>query len=497
MNEVRRYLQGQVVDERFPLIQYLGATEHSCVFLTEYADAENNRAAIKLIPAPPRSTEPMLTRWRLASRFAHPHLLRLYDAGRCTIDGAPMLYVVMEFAEENLGETLIRRPLSPAETHEMLCPVLDALGYIHGKGFVHGHVQPSNIMAIGDKLKLSSDRIARIGELPDRRNGNARYCAPEYDTASLSQATDVWSLGMTIVECLTERWADADRAAIALPADLPAPFSELARHCLNKSPRRRWDVPALKARLQVRSFALKQEAAISALAPARAPERKPEAKAKPAPTPVLAPAPVVRPEASAKLRRPLALIAATGVALTTVAVGVALHKHSSHATARAVAAEPPAAQTDVARARTSENAAPPAQAQPAPVALPLPSFNGRTSAVTDVVEAASVPPAPTPVKPASESTRGDVLHRAVPEVPLFASRTISGTVRVGVRVKVDPAGKVVAAELDPAGPSRYFARLSMEAAHEWKFAGAGPSEWLIRFNYSNSATTATAVQRIP
>jgi eukaryotic-like serine/threonine-protein kinase len=175
MIEARRYLQGQVADGRFPLIQYLGGTEHSAVFLTEYAESENQRAAIKLIPAPPGNTEPQLTRWRLAARFSHPHLLRLFEAGRCTLDNADMLYVVMEYAEENLAEILSQRPLSPAETSDLLAPVLEALGYIHGRGFVHGHIQPSNIVAIGDQVKLSSDRICRIGELAERRNGNARY----------------------------------------------------------------------------------------------------------------------------------------------------------------------------------------------------------------------------------------------------------------------------------------------------------------------------------
>jgi len=476
MIEARRYLQGQVVDGRFPLIQYLGGTEHSAVFLTECADTENRRAAIKLVDAPPGNAEPQLTRWRIAARFSHPHLIRLFDAGRCTVENAGMLYVVMEYAEENLAEILAQRALSPVETSEMLGPMLEALGYVHGKGFVHGHIQPSNILAIGDQLKLSSDRICRIGELGERRNGNARYCAPECLAGELSSAGDVWSLGITLVECLTGRLPEpeaASRGAVSLPAELPAPFLELARHCLMKSPQRRWNVSNLKTRLERKAPAL-ESAEVQEVAP-----------------------PVVGREASGKRRYPLALVAGGAIAATAV-LGIALLTHSSHAK------QPDAAAIE--QAATKPEAPPQAQpefrqTQP----LPAPHAAIPSSAPTDVVQAQAAPAAPAVLhlQPTSEPVRAGVLRRALPNVPRFASDTISGTVRVLVRVKVDPSGNVAGAEFDSPGPSRYFARLSMDAARAWKFrppdinAKNVPSEWLIRFAYTSSETTATAVERMP
>lgn len=484
MIEARRYLQGQVADGRFPLLQYLGGSEHSAVFLTECADTENHRAAIKLIDAPPGKAEPQLTRWRIAARFSHPHLIRLFDAGRCTVENAGMLYVVMEYAEENLAEILAQRLLSPVETSEMLGPMLGALGYIHGKGFVHGHLQPSNILAIGDQLKLSSDRICRIGELGERRNGNARYCAPECLAGELSSAGDVWSLGMTLVECLTGRLPEPEaggRGTISLPAELPAPFLELARHCLAKSPQRRWNVSNLKARLERKASALE---ALEEAAP-----------------------PVVPPEAPAKRRYPVALTAA-GLALATLVLGAAVLGHHSRAEQPGAAAvESPAAQSSDAPA--SEQAASKPEAPPQPESKPRsqlqPAPRGTTanSAPTDAVETAPATPVTSHLQPANESVRGGVLRRALPSVPRFASDTISGTVRVLVRVKVDPLGNVAGAEFDSPGPSRYFARLSMDAARAWKFrppdidAKSASSEWLIRFAYTSSETTATAVERIP
>jgi TonB family protein len=502
MIEVQRYLQGQVADERFPLIQFLGGTEHSCVFLTECAGSE--RAAIKLIPAPAGNTEPLLTRWRLAARFSHPHLLRIYDAGRCTVDGADMLYVVMEYAEENLAETLIQRPLSPAETSDLLHPLLDVLGYIHGKGFVHGHVQPSNIMAIGDRLALSSDRICRIGELPERRNGNAPYCAPECGTESLSTAGDIWSLGITIVECLTERLPQVEdsRGGVSLPADLPPPFLELVRHCLTKSPQRRWDVAALKTRLQLNSFALEEAPAAPASTPSPTPAR---AVRRAAPT---------RPKKTAsKHRRSLALTAG-GVAIAAVVLGVVFlrpRSHAKQAPAQSVKIESVTpTESRVAESRPAESpvARPkiaPAKEQPVAKTPPRPKPQPRVDSARESSAAKSVADAAAPVPPrlaaAAPLAQSAVVHRALPDVPRFASSTIRGTVRVRVRVKVNPAGNVSAAELDWPGPSRYFARLSMNAARNWKFrppdanAQAAASEWLIRFDFTRSATTAAAKQQ--
>ncbi|HEX4002380.1 MAG TPA: TonB family protein [Candidatus Acidoferrales bacterium] len=490
MIEAQRYLQGRVVDGRFPLIQYLGGSGHSSVFLTECANTEHKRAAIKLIPAPPGNAQPLLTRWRLAARFSHPHLLRLYETGRCTLDKIDMLYVVMEYAEENLADTLIQRPLSPSEASDLLHPLLDVLGYIHGRGFVHGHVQPSNIMAIGNRLKLSSDRICHIGEFGDRRNGNAPYCAPECGSECLTPASDIWSLGVTIVECLTERMPESrgHRGAVSVPTDLPAPFLELARHCLSRSPHRRWDVAALKSRLKLSSFALK-EAHADPL-PAPVPAQRP-ARVVPGVAPASSSEPVAKPT-----RRFLAL-GATGVAVAAVVLGLAVLRPTSHAQlapSHLVKIDATSVKSILPKQPVSSQSASKISTEPDP----QPPRIGATiasSAPGNVVEAASI--APPSLHPAALA-QGGVVHRVLPDVPRFAAGTIRGTVRVRVRVKVDPTGSVSASQLDSAGPSRYFDRLSMDAARDWKFrapdgdAKAAPSRWLIRFDYTKSATTATA-----
>jgi serine/threonine protein kinase len=472
MIEVQRHLQGQLVDRRFPLLQYLGGTDHGSVFLTEYeyTAGKSQKAAIKLVEAVPGYEEAQLIRWRLAAKFSHPHLLRIFHMDRCKLDGAPMLYVVTEYAEENLADTLLERPLSPSEAHDLLDAVLDVFGYIHSKGFVHGHVRPSNIMAIGEQVKLSSDGICRIDEMTEQRNGRTRYSAPEYAGGGPTTASDVWSLGVTLVECLAgsfEKLSGGGHEGIIVPADLPAPFLEMARHCLIPEPQRRWDVTQLKARLQ-RRVSPEPEVA----APVRV---QPQV-----------------PKTTPKKRFPVALTA-LGVVIAVVLIGMALFHRSSNDSGPGSAKSEAA----VVQPRTTPTASPKAASS-----QPLRSGASVAAEEKGRKAATATPEALHPVGTAT-IVRGDVVRRVMPNVPRDASDTIWGTVRVGVQVNVDPSGNVVTAKLDSAGPSKYFAGLSMAAAREWKFRPPSvdgtnvPSEWVIHFGYTKTESKATPLEQKP
>lgn len=84
----------------------------------------------------------------------------------------------------------------------------------------------------------------------------------------------------------------------------------------------------------------------------------------------------------------------------------------------------------------------------------------------------------------------------LPNVPEAARNTIQGTVRVSVKVDVNGSGGVSGAELDSAGPSQYFARLSLQAARDWKFAPASQDkrQFILRFQFTNHGTGASAVR---
>jgi TonB family protein len=320
MSEAWKQWEGRIVDGKFPLRQFLGGSEHSAVFLTERGDPAQ-RVAIKFIQVEPSAAELQLSRWQRTAKLSHPHLLRLYESGRCRIGDFNLLYLVMEYANENLAEFLPQRPLTPAETRDVLAPALQALGFLHREGLVHGHIQPSNILAIDDQLKLSSDTISpatlakadntkdaqqpaagegefreltRAGESATLRRPSA-YCAPEALKGATSREADIWSLGMSLVEMLTQRAPAFDytsRQDPVLPETLSALYLDIARHCLKRDAKQRWTVAQIAERLNVSTAG---PARTIEMVPATAQPTAPAVASGPAPSvaPVIPAAPVI------------------------------------------------------------------------------------------------------------------------------------------------------------------------------------------------------------
>jgi len=246
--ETWKQWQGQVVGGQFPLREYLGGAGGSAVFVTEIGGAERAKVAIKLLATNLADADIHLARWRKAAKLSHPHLLRVFGMGRCELGDTEYIYIVMEYAEENLGQILPERSLTTAEAEQLLDSVADALIYLHKQGLVHGHIKPANIMAVNDQVKISADGIAAAGE-QNAPLQTTVYDAPEVSMGTISPASDVWSLGVTMVEALSQR-APAGRERLFLPNTVPIGFADLARHCLVRDPQGRWTFPQIMEQLQ-------------------------------------------------------------------------------------------------------------------------------------------------------------------------------------------------------------------------------------------------------
>ncbi|MGB6193670.1 MAG: protein kinase, partial [Terracidiphilus sp.] len=346
---IRADWAGRVINGRFTLRQWLGGSESSGVFLTELAGDPPQRAAIKLIPADVRDAEARMAGWAAATVLSHPHLMRLFHSGSCRIDDTDLLYAVTECAGENLGEIVPERPLTVAETRAMLGPVLDALSYLHEKGYAHGHVKPSNIMVVNDQLKLSVDGVYLSGRLWKHLPTPGVYDAPETATR-MSPAADMWSLGVTLVESLTQQLPSRERSGAPdpmVPESMPQPFAGIARACLRRDPEMRCAVEDVRARL----------------------------------TPPPEPAPKL--PASARIAEKLAPgrfpVSAIIVAVVVLLAVLAFWRFSAHRSASApepAAAAAPEA-SPAAAPESAQDQKPPAAVPPAPVAAPAPHSAAR------------------------------------------------------------------------------------------------------------------------
>src|SRR5205823_2092133 len=185
--------------------------------------------------------------------LSHPHLIRVLEAGRCQLGGLQFVFVVMEYAEQTLSHILRHRALTPEEVREMLLPTLDGLDFLHRKNLVQGQLKPSNILVVDEQLKLASDTIRPAGASAANAAQSSVYEPPEARDGSFSAAGDIWSLGITMVEALTQHppaWPDSGSDIVSLPMMLPPTFDGIVRQCLNRSPVNRPTVADLKAHIK-------------------------------------------------------------------------------------------------------------------------------------------------------------------------------------------------------------------------------------------------------
>ncbi len=438
--------EGNVVGDKYPLRLWLGESEGSAVFLTERPDAPGQKLALKLTSAHSAAADRQLKLWHAAEQLSHPNLIRIYESGP---SGNTLLYVAMEYAEENLSEIVAQRPLTPAEVNDLLPPLLDALSYLHAKGLVHGRIKPSNVLAVGDQLKLSADQVGPSAAVDSSRRRRDAYDAPERAAGIVSPAGDLWSLGVTLVAAFTQNTStieEAQQGGPNVPESIPEPFRGIARQCLQLDPNKRGSIVEIKNRLQ--------------------PRKEPD--------PAVAAAPVAATPAAARPRSKRGPVVAALVLAAVVAAIVFFFSKSGHtpaATSNSTSASTPA---PAPAPGTAEQPTVPSESKPAP--------------------APDEAPGPKPSKKSAGS--GEIVHQVVPDVSASARRTITGTIKVNVRVDVDPSGKVKAAKLTNAGPSKYFARLSLQAAQRWEFArGTDPSTWQLQFRFRRTSTQAVP-QRI-
>src|SRR5580658_1748314 len=103
---------GRVIDGEYPLLQWLGSSASSGVFLTEIEGHKPRKFALKVIAADTLDAEIQMTCWASTTALSHPNLVGLFHTGRCQIDNTWFIYAVTEFAEELLSQVLAERPLT-------------------------------------------------------------------------------------------------------------------------------------------------------------------------------------------------------------------------------------------------------------------------------------------------------------------------------------------------------------------------------------------------
>jgi serine/threonine protein kinase len=145
----------------------------------------------------------------------------------------PRPFLVMELIRgKSIHDTLRQGALTLRQAAEIGYEVAEALDYVHAHGVIHRDITPSNVMLTdyGTVASRSRARITDFGiaiETTAVRTeaapvaGTAAYLSPEQvRNEPLTPATDIYSLGLVMLECYTESIAFPGGAAESAMARL-------------------------------------------------------------------------------------------------------------------------------------------------------------------------------------------------------------------------------------------------------------------------------------
>jgi len=218
---------------------------------------------------------------RMLASLSHHGVVSILDAG---IDNSapqdPRPFLVIELVRGvTIRTTIDGSNLSPRSIGEIIFETAEALEYVHARGVIHRDITPSNIMLVdyGTTFSRRRARLTDFGIAIDASvpadtgriaTGTAAYLSPEQaENRPLTPASDIYSLGLVLLECFTGRLAfpgqAVDSALLRLstkpevPQTIPKGWRSVITAMTHRNPSERPTAAqvALAARTELRAAA--------------------------------------------------------------------------------------------------------------------------------------------------------------------------------------------------------------------------------------------------
>jgi len=264
---------------RYQPVSLLARGGSALVYLgrDQYLDRD---VAIKLFAAGGASeVERFREELRMLASLSHHGVVSILDAG---IDNSspldPRPFLVIELVRGvTIRTTIDTSELSTRRIGEIIYETAEALEYVHARGVIHRDITPSNIMLVdyGTTFSRPRARLTDFGIAIDTSvhadigaitPGTAAYLSPEQaENRQLTPASDIYALGLVLLECFTGRLAfpgnAIDSALLRLatkpdvPKTIPRSWRNLITAMTNRIPSERPTAAqvAITARTELRA----------------------------------------------------------------------------------------------------------------------------------------------------------------------------------------------------------------------------------------------------
>lgn len=170
---------------------------------------------------------------RFLAQVEHPLIVEIYNF--VTHDSAG--YIVMEYVGgSSLKDVLKSRtaagggtytPLPPDQALAYIIEVLPAFQYLHDLGLIYCDFKPDNLIQVGDAIKLIDlGGVRQVDDNDSAIYGTIGYQAPEVATAGPSVASDIYTIGRTLLVLTMEFRGYQSTYRDAIPPPEEVPFAE-------------------------------------------------------------------------------------------------------------------------------------------------------------------------------------------------------------------------------------------------------------------------------
>ena len=215
--------ENTVVDGRYRILHKIGSGGMADVYCAEDTHL-GRRIAMKLLHRRFAQDGEFVERFRReassAAGLQHPNVVGVYDRGEFD----DTYYIAMEYCEGRSLKDVIRAeaPLDVRRAIAITKQILLAARFAHRRNVIHRDLKPHNVILDDeDNVKVADFGIARAGASDITQAGaimgTAQYLSPEQAQGRpVTQASDVYSIGVVLFELLTGKAPFEGESAVAI-----------------------------------------------------------------------------------------------------------------------------------------------------------------------------------------------------------------------------------------------------------------------------------------